>query len=99
MSIEELVAAEATAAEQHRDAEIQPGSKISRGHNRSKTLQVRLNDEEFAALQRLATARGVPASTLARDLLLRQVTAPAESAQAVIARIRSDLEALASSVA
>ncbi len=99
MGIEELIATEAAAAEQNRDAELQPGSKVSRGHNRTKTLQVRLNDDEYAALQQLAAKRGVPASTLARDLLLGQVTASPDSAQAVIARIRSDLEALASSVA
>ena len=47
----------------------------SRGHNRAKTLQIRLNDDECAALNSLAESRGIPVSTLARDLLLGQLTA------------------------
>ena len=81
------------------DAAIRPGSKVTRGHNRVRTLQVRLNDNEFAALTTVAERLGVPASTLARDLLLRELSSLSESPQAVIARMRADLDALASSVA
>ena len=99
MGIEELIAAEAEAAELNPDAAIRPGSKVTRGHNRVKTLQVRLNDDEFATLTAVAERLGGPASTLARDLLLRGLASPSESPQAVIARMRADLDALASSVA
>ena len=99
MGAEKLIAAESEAAEQHPDTAIRPGSKVTRGHNRVKTLQVRLNDDEFATLTAVAERLGVPASTLARDLLLRGLASPSESPQAVIARMRADLDALASSVA
>lgn len=99
MGIEALIAAEAEAAELNPDAEIRPGSTVTRGHNRVKTLQVRLNDDEFAALTAVAQRLGVPTSTLARDLLLRELASPSETPQAVIARMRADLESLASSVA
>lgn len=99
MRIDELIAAEATASEQNKDAELKPGTKVTRGHGRSKTLQVRLNDDEFAALARVAEERGIPVSTLARDLLLRELEGAGEDPQAVIARMRSDLDALAARVA
>lgn len=99
MGAEKLIAAEAEAVEQNPDAAIQPGAKVTRGHNRVKTLQVRLNDVEFSALTAAAERLGVPASTLARDLLLRELAALSESPQAVIARMRADLDALASPVA
>lgn len=99
MGIEELIAAEAEAAERNPDAAIRPGSRVTRGHNRVRTLQVRLNEDEFTALTTVAERLGVPASTLARDLLLRELASPGENPQAVIARMRADLDALASSVA
>ncbi len=99
METRALIAGEAEAAELNPDAAIRPGSKVTRGHNRVKTLQVRMNDDEFAALTAVAERLGVPASTLARDLLLRELASPSESPQAVIARMRADLDALASSVA
>ncbi len=99
MGIEELIAAEGAAAERNPDAVIKPGSRVTRGHSRSKTLQVRLNEDELAALTALAASRGVPVSTLARDVLLGQLAAPGDSPQALIARIRTELEALASAVA
>ena len=43
MSISDLIATEAEAAERNPDAVIKPGSKVTRGHQRAKTLQVRLN--------------------------------------------------------
>lgn len=99
MDIEELIAAQATASESNKDAELKPGTTVSRGHARSKTLQVRLNEAEYDALAALAVERGLPVSTLARDVLLAQLAAGDVSAQAMIARLRSDLEALASTVA
>ena len=75
MSISDLIATEAEAAERNPDAVIKPGSKVTRGHQRAKTLQVRLNVEELETLTRLAEQRGLPVSTLARDLLLSQLAA------------------------
>ena len=99
MGIEDLIKAEAEAAERNIDAPIPAGARVTRGNQRSKTLQIRLNDEELIALAALAERRGVPVSTLARELLLAQLAAPADTPQAVIARIRADLDALATSVA
>jgi len=99
MRIDELIAAESEAAERNPDAEIRPGSRVTRGHSRARTLQVRLNDEESAVLAAAAEQRGVPASTLARELLMSQLASPATTPQAVIARMRADLDALASTVA
>lgn len=98
MRIDELIAAEATASEQNKDADLKPGTKATRGHGRSKTLQVRLNDDEFAALARVAEERGVPASTLARNLLLRELREPTTDPRSLLARIRSDLDELATRV-
>lgn len=99
MSISDLIATEAEAAERNPDAGIKPGSKVTRGHQRAKTLQVRLNVEELETLTRLAEQRGLPVSTLARDLLLSQLAGPDESAKALIARIRAELDDLATRVA
>lgn len=97
--IEDLIASEAAASEQGMDAPIRPGSKLSRGHGRSRTLQVRLNAEELQALTDMAQQREVPASTLARDLLLTHLSGNADTPRSVLARIRADLDALAVTVA
>jgi hypothetical protein len=99
MSINDLIATEAAASEENPEAPLKAGSTISRGHSRARTLQIRLNDDELAALSSLAEARDIPVSTLARDLLLGQLAASDTSTKALIARIRAELDALASSVA
>lgn len=99
MSISDLIASEADAAERNPDAPINPGSKVTRGHQRAKTLQVRLNVEEFDALTHLAEQRGLPVSTLARDLLLSHLAGSDDSAKSLIARIRAELDDLATRVA
>ena len=43
--------------------------------------------------------RGIPLSTLARDLLLAQIAETGTSAKGLIAKIRAELDALASRVA
>lgn len=96
--IEDLIAAEAQASEQNKDAPIGPGTKLTRGHGRSRTLQVRLNDEELQALTDLAEQREIPTSTLARDLLLAHLSQDTDTPQAALARIRADLDALAATV-
>ncbi|SDC01789.1 hypothetical protein GA0111570_11444 [Raineyella antarctica] len=96
MSINDLIAAESTASERNPDAAIKAGSKVTRGHRRAKTLQVRLNVEELGALEDLADRRGLPVSTVARDLLLAQLAASNTSTERLIARLRADLDNLAS---
>jgi hypothetical protein len=51
--------------------------KVTRGHFRAKTLQIRLSEDELAKLSALAQSRGLPVSTVARQLLL-QTLAPAD---------------------
>ncbi|MCB0912411.1 MAG: ribbon-helix-helix protein, CopG family [Propionibacteriaceae bacterium] len=99
MSISDLIAAEAEAAERNRDAAITSGAKVTRGHQRAKTLQVRLNAEELDALTLLAEQRGMPVSTLARDLLLAQLAGTDTTTKALIAKIRAELDDLATRVA
>lgn len=99
MSISDLIATEADAVERNPEAAIKPGSKITRGHERARTLQVRLNVEELDALSRLAEQRGLPVSTLARDLLLAHMADSDNSAKALIAKIRAELDDLATRVA
>lgn len=53
----------------------------------------------LAALARAAEERGVPASTLARDLLLRELSTPDPDSRSLLARIRSDLDELAARMA
>ena len=99
MSISDLIASEADAAERNPDAAIKPGSNVTRGHQRARTLQVRLNVEELDALSRMAEQRGLPISTLARDLLLAHMADSDNSAKALIAKIRAELDDLATHVA
>ena len=99
MSISDLIATEAAATERNPNAAIKPGSKVTRSHNRAKTLQVRLNAGELDALTVLAEQRGIPVSTLARDFLLSHLTGSDESPKALIAKIRAELDDLATRVA
>jgi hypothetical protein len=95
----DIEAAEATADP---DAPIPPHVKVSRPNRaRSRVLQVRLNSEEFEAIERLAAQRGLAASTLARERLLQmireddateadvaeQLTAAADRIKALVAQV------------
>lgn len=52
------------------------GVKVTQpGRARSKVLQVRLNPEEYQALEQIAARRDIPVSTLARAELLKAVDA------------------------
>lgn len=97
--IDELIASEAAESENNKGAPLQPGSKVTRGTNRSKTLQIRLNSEELEALTRVAAARGVPTSVLARELLLSHLAAEQDTPQSLIARIKTELNELEAKVA
>jgi uncharacterized protein YegP (UPF0339 family) len=68
-----LIEDEVAAIEADRDAPIPDSANVSRGHGRSKTLQVRLNPDEFAELERLAASRGLPTSTVAREAIIRLI--------------------------
>ena len=74
--ISDLVAAEARAAEESQDTPdlaLPDTVRVSRGHNRSRVLQVRLNEDEYRVLSKLADERHLPVSTLARAVLLGSI--------------------------
>jgi hypothetical protein len=89
------IAEEAEAAEADQtDRPIPPHVKVTRGHPRSKVLQVRLNPEELEALERIATRRELPVSTIARERLLELIAEessldPAAQIAAAADKIRS----------
>lgn len=89
--------AESEAVEQTPDRMVREDVKVTRGNGRSRVLQVRLNDEEYAELEALAATLGdggVPVSTAARSLLLQALRAPVPSAApADIARLTNALSA------
>ncbi len=97
--IEELLEAEGAAAEAGKDAPLKPDTKVSRGHGRARTLQVRLNDDEYAALERLAETRKLPASTVARSLLLTAIQPDTGTPIAHIERLRRELDLLSQQIA
>jgi len=76
LSVEARLAAESDAieaaeAETPEDAPLPGNVKLTRGHGRSKVLQIRLNDEELIELERISSTRGLPTSTVAREAILR----------------------------
>ncbi|MBF4194550.1 ribbon-helix-helix domain-containing protein [Mycolicibacterium phlei] len=67
---DEIEAAEADQTDRPLPAHV----KASRpGHARSKVLQVRLNPEEYDALEAIARRRNLPVSTVARAHLLQLI--------------------------
>jgi hypothetical protein len=74
-------AADAEATKGDLDVVIPAHVKITHGGPRTKVLQVRLNDDELAALEALADERGLPASTVVREMILNTLNpAPAQIA-------------------
>ena len=74
--ISDLIEAESRAAEEADatpDLPLPSNVKVTRGHDRSKVLQVRLNEDEYRVLTKLAKERHVPASTFARALILKTI--------------------------
>ena len=67
--------------------------KVTRGHDRAKTLQIRLNEDELRELVALAANRGLPVSTVARQLLLQSL-APAEDLKSALDRLERDISAV-----
>lgn len=94
--IKDILATESAAVEQAEtrgDAPIRSDVKVSRGHDRAKTLQIRLNESELAEIAALADTRGLPLSTVARQLLLQSL-APEEDLRAALDRLEGALSAV-----
>lgn len=97
-NIDELLAAEATAAE---DAEARSDPyeslpahvTVTRGRSRARNLQVRFRDDEFSELTSYADQRGLPVSTIVRALVL-QAIAPADDLRSAFDKLETDLNAL-----
>lgn len=64
---------EAAEVEKNPDRVVRSDVKVTRGHDRTRVLQIRLNEDEYAKLERLAKDQSVPVSTLARSYLLREL--------------------------
>jgi predicted DNA-binding protein len=91
--LKKLIDAEAKAAEDgeaDQSSTARAGVKITRGHDRAKTLQIRLNDEEIGELTALAQDRGLPVSTVARQLLLQSLN-PVDDLRAALDRLERDV--------
>lgn len=70
------------------DRPIPPRVTLSRPNRaRNKILQVRLNPDELAAIERLAERRGLPVSTVAREKLLELAAEDSEPCDDVAAQL------------
>ncbi|MCW0191166.1 MULTISPECIES: plasmid mobilization protein [Rhodococcus erythropolis group] len=67
--------AERVEIESAPDAEARSDVRVTRGHGRTRVLQVRLNADELAEMQARADQQGLPVSTVARTMLLDQLRA------------------------
>lgn len=91
--LKKLIDTEAKAAEGgevDQSSTARAGVKVTRGHDRAKTLQIRLNYEEIGELTALAKDRGLPVSTVARQLLLQSLN-PVDDLKAALDRLERDL--------
>ncbi|MBS9535474.1 ribbon-helix-helix protein, CopG family [Mycobacterium sp. M1] len=99
-SIEQTLNEEAALAEATKDdldVAIPSHVKISRGGPRTRVLQVRLNDDELAGLEEWADKRGLPASTLVREMILnvlQPVPAQAAARQRLVGEFQDYLDRL-----
>lgn len=85
--------ASAEAAEADQDSPKRTDVRVTRGHDRAKTLQIRLNEDELSELVALAQDRGLPVSTVARQLLLQSL-APADDLKSALDRLERDISAV-----
>lgn len=95
--IDDLLAAEAEAAERaeqtaDEDTPLPAHVTITRGHPRSRNLQVRFRDDEFEELAAYAQGRGLPMSTVVRSMVL-QAIAPADDLKSAFDRLEADIAA------
>ncbi len=100
-----LIAAEAEHAEATRNDPIPPDALATATRPnlaRSVTLSLRLTPEELAEVQTVANDRGIPASTLIRGWIVRQLAAerntPTDTAM-VVERLEADVRTLRKLVA
>ncbi len=96
--IEDLIAAEAKAAEEAElmsdpNAPLPSHVKVTRGHPRARNLQVRFRDDEFDELTAYADQRGLPVSTVVRSLVL-QAIATADDLKSALDRLENDVAAV-----
>lgn len=93
--IAQILADEAEAAEraEERGEQLRDLSevKVTRGHARARVLQIRLNADKLAQLEKVAAERGLPTSTVARALLLQSLSANPEGDSTVEAAVRHAL--------
>ncbi|SDS32057.1 DUF6290 family protein [Actinopolymorpha singaporensis] len=92
--LEDLLRSEAEHAEQNKDAPSAPGTKVTRGHDRARVLQVRLNEDELAAVTTIAEDSNLPVSTLVRSWILERIQEPESGPTATMDRIARDLDRL-----
>jgi len=85
--------AAAEAAEADQESTARTDVKVTRGHDRAKTLQIRLNEDELGELTALAADRGLPVSTVARQLLLQSLV-PADDLKTALDRLERDVSAV-----
>lgn len=94
--LKDLIDAEGAAAERaeaEQDSPKRADVRVTRGHDRAKTLQIRLNEDELAELVALAEDRGLPVSTVARQLLLQSL-APTEDLKSALDKLERDISAV-----
>jgi hypothetical protein len=73
--LDRILDEETEASELGRDAEPTAAAKVSRpNRNKSKVFSVRLSESEMAALQETADKANLAASTMARSLIVSQLT-------------------------
>jgi hypothetical protein len=74
-------------------ADVLDGVCVARGYERSKTLQIRLNEDELDQISALARDRALPVSTVARQLLLVSLR-PQGDLRSSFDRLERDISAL-----
>lgn len=98
-SIDEVISEEAEAVAQAERVEARDDDhllanvSVTRGGTRSRNLQVRFRDEEFAEVLAYAEQRGLPVSTVVRALVLQAIT-PADDLESALDKLELDLVAL-----
>ncbi len=72
--LDKMLAEEAEHAEQHKDAEPGPETKVSRpNRNRSNVFSVRLSNDEMRRLSAAAAQAGIAPSTMARTMITKHL--------------------------
>jgi len=95
--LEQLLRDEGEAAERAEHSEARLASdqiKVTRGHERSKVLQVRLNEGEYDRLSAYADSLELPISTAVRSLILgslAQESAAEGDLRAILERLEHDV--------